>query len=84
MMSRVRLAVVALTAVGLGAAGIVDALDCEGRLVTMGMGPWDMQTICGDPRTSKPQRAYIDLEWSLGADRGYNRRQAAYRRGTAA
>jgi hypothetical protein len=41
--------VVALTAVGLGAVGIVDALDCEGRLVTMGMSPWDGQTICGDP-----------------------------------
>ena len=33
MMSRVRIAVVALTAVVLGAAGIVHALDCEGRLV---------------------------------------------------
>jgi hypothetical protein len=49
MTSRVRLAVVALPAVGLGAVGIVDALDCEGRLVTMGIGPWDVQTICGDP-----------------------------------
>jgi hypothetical protein len=49
MLSRVRLAVVALTAVRLGVAGLVDALDCEGRLVTMGMGPWDVQTICGDP-----------------------------------
>jgi hypothetical protein len=43
MMSRVRIAVVGLPAVGLGAVGIVEALDCEGRLVTMGMGPWDVQ-----------------------------------------
>jgi hypothetical protein len=33
MMSRVRIAVVALTAVVLGDAGIVHALDCEGRFV---------------------------------------------------
>ena len=49
MMSRVRIAVVVLTAVVLGAAGIVHALDCEGRLVSMGASPWDVQTICGDP-----------------------------------
>jgi Protein of unknown function (DUF2845) len=49
MMSRVRIAVVALTAVVLGAAGIVHALDCEGRLVSIGASPWDVQTICGDP-----------------------------------
>jgi len=49
MMSSIRIAVVALTAVVLGAAGIVYALDCEGRLVTMGATPWDVQTIGGDP-----------------------------------
>jgi hypothetical protein len=49
MMSSARLAVVVLTAVVLGAAGIVHALDCEGRLVPMGARPWDVQTICGDP-----------------------------------
>jgi hypothetical protein len=38
-----------LTAVVLGAAGIVDALDCDGRLVSLGASPWDVQTICGDP-----------------------------------
>jgi hypothetical protein len=48
-MSRVRFAVVVLTAVVLGAAGIVDALDCEGRLVSLGASPWDVQTVCGDP-----------------------------------
>jgi hypothetical protein len=48
-MLRVRFAVVVLTAVVLGAAGIVQALDCEGRLVTMGASPWDVQAICGDP-----------------------------------
>jgi hypothetical protein len=49
MLSRVRIAVVVLTAVVLGAAGIVHALDCEGRLVVEGASPWDVQTICGDP-----------------------------------
>ncbi len=49
MMSRVRIAVVVLTAVVLGAAGLGQALDCEGRLVTMGASPWDVQAICGDP-----------------------------------
>ena len=48
-MSRVRFAVVVLTAVVLGAAGIVDALDCDGRLVSLGASPWDVQAICGDP-----------------------------------
>ena len=49
MMSSVRVAVVVLTAVVLGVAGIVHALDCEGRLVWMVGNPWDVQTICGDP-----------------------------------
>ena len=49
MKSRVRFAVVVLTAVVLGAAGIVHALDGEGRLVSMGASPWDVQIICGDP-----------------------------------
>jgi Protein of unknown function (DUF2845) len=49
MMSRVRIAVVALTVVVLGVAGIVHALDCGGRLVGDGASPWDVQTICGDP-----------------------------------
>jgi hypothetical protein len=48
-MSRIRSVVVALTAVLLGTAGIVSALDCQGRLVTMGASPWDVQSICGDP-----------------------------------
>jgi hypothetical protein len=48
-MSRVRIAVVALTAVVLGAAGIACALDCNGRVVSMGASPWDVQSICGDP-----------------------------------
>ena len=39
MVSRVRFAVVVLTAVVLGAAALGHALDCEGRLVTMGAGP---------------------------------------------
>jgi Protein of unknown function (DUF2845) len=48
-MSSVRIAVVVLTAVVLGVAGIVHALDCGGRLVVDGASPWDVQTICGDP-----------------------------------
>jgi Protein of unknown function (DUF2845) len=48
-MSSVRTAGVVLTAVMLGWAGIVYALDCEGRLVSLGASPWDVQTICGDP-----------------------------------
>jgi|Tabmets5t2r1_1033131.scaffolds.fasta_scaffold108292_1 Protein of unknown function (DUF2845) len=48
-MSKVWMPMVALTAVMLGAAGIVHALDCGGRLVSIGASPWDVQTICGDP-----------------------------------
>jgi hypothetical protein len=48
-MSGVGIAAVVLTAVVLGAAGIGHALDCEGRLVTMGASPLDVQSICGDP-----------------------------------
>jgi Protein of unknown function (DUF2845) len=48
-MSRVRFVVVVLAAVMLGAVGIGHALDCEGRLVSMGASPWDVQAICGDP-----------------------------------
>jgi hypothetical protein len=48
-MSRVWIAVVVLTAVMLGTAGIVHALECQGRLVSMGASPWDVQAICGDP-----------------------------------
>jgi Protein of unknown function (DUF2845) len=49
MMFKVQLSIVALTAVVLGAAGLGHALDCEGRLVTMGASPLDVQAICGDP-----------------------------------
>jgi hypothetical protein len=48
-MSSVRVAVVVLTAVVLGWTDIGQALDCEGRLVSEGASPWDVQTICGDP-----------------------------------
>jgi hypothetical protein len=47
-MSRVRIAVV-LTAMMLGVGGIVHALDCEGRLVSIGASPWDVQAVCGNP-----------------------------------
>jgi hypothetical protein len=45
-MLRVRIAVVALVAVVLGTAGIVLALDCEGRLVIEGV------PIAKEPKTS--------------------------------
>jgi hypothetical protein len=48
-MSRVLVAAAVLTAVVLGVAGLAHALDCEGRLVTMGASPLDVQAICGDP-----------------------------------
>jgi hypothetical protein len=48
-MSSVRMAVVVLTAVVMGTAGIVRALECEGRLVSMGASPWDVQALCGAP-----------------------------------
>ena len=48
-MSSVRLPVVVLTAVVLGWAGIGHALDCDGRVVSLGATPWDVQTMCGDP-----------------------------------
>jgi hypothetical protein len=48
-MSKVRMAMVGLTAVVLGMAGIVHALDCQGRLVSIGASPVDVQAICGDP-----------------------------------
>ena len=48
-MSKVRMAMVGLTAVVLGVAGIVHALDCEGRLVSIGASPVDVQAICGNP-----------------------------------
>jgi len=46
-MSSVRMAVVVLTAVVMGTAGIVRALECEGRLVSMGASHWDVQALCG-------------------------------------
>ena len=48
-MSRVRFAVVVWTAVALGWVGIASALDCNGRIVSEGASPWDVQAICGDP-----------------------------------
>jgi hypothetical protein len=48
-MSKVQVTVVVLTAVVLGTAGIISALDCQGRLVTLGASPWDVHGICGDP-----------------------------------
>jgi hypothetical protein len=49
MKSRVRMTVMVLTAVVLGTAGIVRALECEGRLVSVGASPWDVQALCGAP-----------------------------------
>jgi hypothetical protein len=48
-MSHARLVVAVLSAIVLGAVGLGHALDCEGRLVTMGASPVDVQAICGAP-----------------------------------
>jgi hypothetical protein len=45
----VRIAVVVLTAVVWGAAGIGHALDSEGCRVILGASPWNVQSLCGDP-----------------------------------
>lgn len=47
--STVRVAVVGLTALLMGALGLAWALDCEGRLVSEGQAPWEVQAICGEP-----------------------------------
>jgi Protein of unknown function (DUF2845) len=41
--------VAVLTAVVCGARGLAWALDCEGRLVSEGQAPWEVQAICGEP-----------------------------------
>jgi hypothetical protein len=48
-MSSVRVAVMMLTAVVLGAASIGHAMECDGRVVSLGVSPWGVQGICGDP-----------------------------------
>jgi hypothetical protein len=48
-MLNVRIAMLMLSAVVLGAAGIARALDCEGRLVSIGDSPWAVHSICGEP-----------------------------------
>ena len=42
-------AVVLLSAVVFGAMGMAWALDCEGRLVSVGQAPWEVHAICGEP-----------------------------------
>jgi uncharacterized protein DUF2845 len=32
-----------------GARGLAWALDCEGRLISEGQAPWEVQAICGEP-----------------------------------
>jgi hypothetical protein len=48
-MSNARLAVMVLIAMALGTAGLASALQCEGRLVSAGQSPWEVQVICGAP-----------------------------------
>jgi Protein of unknown function (DUF2845) len=45
----VRVAVVVLTAMMGGVLAHAWALDCEGRLVSEGQTPWEVQAICGEP-----------------------------------
>jgi hypothetical protein len=45
----IRVVMVVLTAAVLGIAGIARALECEGRLVSMGDTPWQVHAICGAP-----------------------------------
>lgn len=45
----VRGAVVMLITVVWGVMGLAWALDCSGRLVSLGYTPWEVQAICGDP-----------------------------------
>jgi Protein of unknown function (DUF2845) len=47
--STVRVAVVGLIALLMGALGLAWALDCGGRLVSEGQAPWEVQAICGEP-----------------------------------
>jgi Protein of unknown function (DUF2845) len=41
--------VVVLTTLLAGARGLAWALDREGRLVSEGQAPWEVQVICGEP-----------------------------------
>jgi Protein of unknown function (DUF2845) len=45
----VRVVVVVLMATMGGALGQAWALDCDGRLVSEGQAPWEVQAICGEP-----------------------------------
>jgi hypothetical protein len=47
--AHVWVAVVVLTTWLGGARGLAWALDCEGRLVSEGQAPWEVQAICGEP-----------------------------------
>jgi hypothetical protein len=42
-------AVVMLTTVAFGVMGLAWGLDCQGRLVSLGHTPWEVQAICGEP-----------------------------------
>jgi Protein of unknown function (DUF2845) len=48
-MPNVCMAMVALTVMVLGTTGVARALQCEGRLVSLGSSPWEVHTICGAP-----------------------------------
>jgi hypothetical protein len=52
-MSNGWVAVVMLTTVVFGAMGLAWALDCEGRLVSLGPTPWDVDAIWGSGSRSK-------------------------------
>jgi hypothetical protein len=48
-LTHVWVAVVVLTTWLGGTRGLAWALDCEGRLVSEGQAPWEVQAICGEP-----------------------------------
>ena len=48
-MARAWVAMVGLMTLLVGARGSAWALDCEGRLVSEGQAPWEVQAICGEP-----------------------------------
>ena len=60
--ARAGVAMVVLMTLLVGARGSAWALDCEGRLVSEGQAPWEVQAICGEPTQvqDKARQNYLD------------------------